>query len=137
MADDTAALRREVAELRERLADAEETVRAVTSGEVDAVATEAGVSPVLLVRAQEQLRENEHLLRAVFDGALDAMLLADDCGSYVQADAAARELWGLSRHRLLGRNISEFMEPGFDFEKAWTDFRSDGRMEGQFVPRSP
>lgn len=92
MADDTASLRQEIAELREQLADAEETVRALTNREVDAVATEAGVPPVLLRGAQEQLREDEHLLRAVFDGALDAMLLADDRGFYVQANAAACEL---------------------------------------------
>jgi PAS domain S-box-containing protein len=133
VSSEIAGLEQEVAELRERLANAEETVRALTSGEVDAVATDAGLSPVLLRGAQERLRENERLLRAVFDGALDAMVLADDRGFYVQANTAACELWGLSRERLLGRNISEFAEPGFDFEKAWSSFRSDGRMEGQFV----
>jgi PAS domain S-box-containing protein len=121
----------EIADLRQRLADAEQALAALTSGEVDAVAEVAGERPLLLKAAQETLRERERLLRAIFDGALDAMLLADDSGTYQDANPAACALLGIEREKLLGRNITEFVSSKGEHARARRKFLRDGQMRGQ------
>jgi two-component system cell cycle sensor histidine kinase/response regulator CckA len=99
------------AALQRRLDEAEQMVRALVGGEVDALLAEAGATPVLLQVAQAKLRANEQLLRAVFDGAMDAMLIVDDDGRTVDANAAACNLFGLMREGLLGRRVADFRDP--------------------------
>lgn len=70
--------------------------------------------------------------QAFFDKALDAMLIADDDGFYVDANPAACELFGLPLPELLGCNISNFSEPGFDFSSAWRSFLEQGELKGEF-----
>src|SRR5690349_12134132 len=105
MGDVETELRRENAALREQLADANRALEAMARGEVDAVAAAEARTPVLLHAAQEELRNNRALLRAVFDGSLDALLLADDDGRYVDANPAACELFGVPREQLIGSKI--------------------------------
>ncbi|MCQ4333346.1 PAS domain-containing protein [Natronomonas sp. F2-12] len=50
----------------------------------------------------------DRLFGAVFEGTLDALLLADDDGAYVDANEAATDLFGSSREVLPGRSIAEF-----------------------------
>jgi two-component system cell cycle sensor histidine kinase/response regulator CckA len=76
--------------------------------------------------------DSAQLMRAVFDGALDAMLLADDSGGYVDANPAACALFGLGRERLIGRNVREFAESQADVADAWRQFLEAGRAEGHF-----
>lgn len=122
----------EIQVLRARLAEAEQTIRALTGGEIDAVAAESGTT-VLLAAAQQALRQRERQLRAIFEGAHDAILIADDEARYVDANPAALELFGLSREALLGRRVSEFVEPAFDFEAAWGAFLEEGEQRGVIV----
>ncbi len=70
--------------------------------------------------------------QAIFNGALDAMLIADDEGNYIDANPAACELLGLPRESLLGCNISNFAEPDVDFQEAWCSFLEQGRITGEF-----
>ncbi len=51
--------------------------------------------------AQEELRSNRALLRALFDNSIDGLLLADDTGRHVDANRAACELTGMTRDELL------------------------------------
>lgn len=83
-------------------------------------------------QAEEALRSSELQLRALFQGANDAMVIADDEGRYVEANPAACKLFGLSKADLLGRTIGEFAEPGFDFIQAWQDFQASGKETGIF-----
>ncbi len=129
------ALQRRNEELLQRLADAEQALLALAHGEVDAVAVEGASSPVLLRDAQQSLHRSEQLLRKIFDGALDAMLLANDEGRYVDANPAACELFGLTRELLLGRSMAEFAAPGYDGAAAYRTFREHGRMRGRFPLR--
>lgn len=85
-----------------------------------------------LWRADGQADSHEHLWRSIFDGALDAMLLADDQGRYLDANPAACELFGLAREGLLGQSIKAFAAPGADIDGAWQQFLCAGRMEGAF-----
>ncbi len=70
--------------------------------------------------------------QAIFNGALDAMLIADDQGNYIDANPAACELFGLPKSELLRCNASNFAEPDFDFALAWRSFLEQGRVQGSF-----
>ncbi|WP_086682228.1 PAS domain S-box protein [Nostoc sp. T09] len=85
-----------------------------------------------LQQTESALRTSELQLRALFNGANDAMVIADDEGRYVDANPAAARLFGLSTTDLLGRTIVEFAEPGFDFVKAWQEFQVSGQKTGEF-----
>ena len=78
-------------------------------------------------------RESEQMFRAVFDNAFEAVLLLDDDGCFVDANAAASALFGLSRDELAGRPISGFAEPGFDISEHWRGFLSSGEATGAYV----
>jgi PAS domain S-box-containing protein len=78
----------------------------------------------------QRLRDRQ--LRAFFESALDAMLIADDEGRYVDVNPAACELFGLPREALLGQRIVDFAEPGFDFTTAWEAFQRDKRVKAEF-----
>jgi PAS domain S-box-containing protein len=82
-------------------------------------------------RAEESVREAARQFRAVFDGALDAMVIADDEGRYVEVNAAACGLYGLGRSALLGHWIGDFAAPGLDVAATWAAFRREGRAKGE------
>jgi two-component system, cell cycle sensor histidine kinase and response regulator CckA len=120
-------------QLERRAVEAEQAIAAFAHGEVDAVTLEASATPVLLQGAQDSLRRNEQLLRAIFDGALDAMLLADDEGSYIDANHAACALFQAPREKLMGRNISELAAPDGPGEAARLAVEGDGHRRGSFL----
>jgi PAS domain S-box-containing protein len=67
--------------------------------------------------AELKLAESEEQFREVFAGALDAMVVTDDEGRFVEANPAACELYGCPRAELLKRKVVEFAEPGFHFDQ--------------------
>ncbi|WP_439028334.1 PAS domain S-box protein [Haloarchaeobius sp. DT45] len=79
---------------------------------------------------EEHRRELE--FRAVFEGASDAMVIANDDGEYVDVNPAACSLFGLSEPELLGRSIREFAAPGTDFDAMWASFKSTDQDRGTF-----
>lgn len=68
--------------------------------------------------------------RAIFEAARDAMLIADDEGTYVDANSAASELLGQSREALVGRSITAFTPDTYDVEETWDEFRKEGSHRG-------
>ncbi len=70
---------------------------------------------------------------ACFEAAIDAMLIADDRGYYVDANPAACALFGLPREALLGCCIADFAQTEFDFEQAWQAFLAQGQERGEFA----
>ncbi|MFB6170982.1 MAG: PAS domain S-box protein [Haloarculaceae archaeon] len=84
------------------------------------------------VERERDLAESERLFRAVFEESLDAMLLADDDGRYVDANAAACELFGTAYEDLLGRRIDEFAPADYDFETRWASFQTGEQVQGEF-----
>lgn len=69
--------------------------------------------------------------RALFDKSLDAMLIADDQGRYVEANPAACDLLGRSREHIIGQHIADVMLPGLCFETAWQQFQQHGQERGE------
>jgi len=125
------------AELTRDLTAAKAVAHALAAGEVDAVIDEAGATPILLRAAQDELRERQQVLRAIFDGALDAMLLADDVGRYVDANPAAWELFGLPKEQLVGRSILDFAPPGYAQSAEWATFAQKGHLRGELPLMRP
>lgn len=83
-------------------------------------------------QTEQALQARDHQLRAFFEGAIDAKLIADDEGRYIDANPAACELLGLCKAEVLGCRISDFAEPHFDFAQAWCSFLEQGRVTGEF-----
>ncbi|WP_448561570.1 PAS domain S-box protein [Trichothermofontia sp.] len=88
-------------------------------------------------RQQPPARQRDHYHHACFEAAIDAMLLADDQGRYVDANSAACTLLGLSKADLLGRCIADFTPTGFDFTGAWQAFLAAGRERGELTLLRP
>jgi PAS domain S-box-containing protein len=90
-------------------------------------------------RAEQALRESEQQLRAIFDNALDAIVLSDDNRRYVDANRAACELFGVTKDVLLQSKIEDFSPPGTENEigSMWQAFLERGRLEGEFLLYRP
>jgi PAS domain S-box-containing protein len=125
------ALERRAEQLERRAEEAEQRVEAFACGEVDAVARPGLATPLLLHTAQENLRRSEETLRAVFEGALEPMVLTDRDGKYVRVNRAACELYGLPRERLLGRRFGELVVIPVPSEEDAVTFRQRGHLRGR------
>ena len=81
-------------------------------------------------RAEVSLRQSESQFRALFENALDAVLIADDGGAYVDANPAACSLLGVSYDEVIGRTISDFTEQDAKAEtpRIWEQFLKEGTM---------
>jgi PAS domain S-box-containing protein len=78
------------------------------------------------VEAERAREASEGLFRAVFENAMEGVIIADDEGAFVDASPAACEIFGLERDRLLGRSIDEFGDVELDFEGAGGPFGGSG-----------
>ena len=101
-----------VEELRRQLAEAKQTIQAFARGEIDAVVDLASATPLLLQHAQEELRRREQLLRAIFDGVDEGILLVDSAGVYLDANPAACAVFGVQKSELVGRRTEDFAASG-------------------------
>jgi len=126
----------EIAELKRKLDESQKLVRALIAGDTDTAADDGATTHILLRAAQATLRANEVLLQTVFDSTMDAILIADHDGRYVDANPAACELFGLAKQELIGRRIDDFRAtseavPG----AAWRAFLEIGQLRGDFLLR--
>ncbi len=81
--------------------------------------------------ADAELRIREQQFRGVFEGALDAMLIADDERRYVDANPAACVLLGRSREEILGLRIDD-VSSVTDVPETWSGFVVEGGMKGEY-----
>ena len=81
-------------------------------------------------RAEEAVRQSDATVRAIFESSLDGILISSENDICEEANSAAATLFGLSRARLIGRNIHSFTPS--DFEEAWKRFRESGSDHSQF-----
>jgi two-component system cell cycle sensor histidine kinase/response regulator CckA len=64
------------------------------------------------MQVKDELIRREEKLRAVLDGALHAILLANDDGIYVDANVAAQRVFGLSRDEIVGKHKDQLLSAG-------------------------
>jgi PAS domain S-box-containing protein len=115
---------------------------AMATGAADYLDKEA-MSPALLERTIRQaierdrvaaaLRASEARYRGLFEGAGDAVLIADENGHYVDANPAACALLGVAREDAIGRSLFDFVVPSDDLPDsgdAWAAFLLAGTMRG-------
>jgi len=95
--------------------------RPITSAMVDLAASIGNHVAVLVERHQTEsaLRASEQHFHAMFDSALDAMLVVDDTRTYVAVNASAARLFGVLAEELRGRRFGDFAAPGTDIDRAW------------------
>ncbi len=87
-----------------RLADAENALHALTSGQVDAVVDPMGRT-YLLRPAQEHLRQNEKRLQTVLDSVADAIAVVSRAGVILSGNRAMRRVLGYKPEELVGSVI--------------------------------
>jgi len=85
-------------------------------------------------RLQEALFHSRRRLQALFDYALDAILLANDAGEYVDANPAACALLGYTRDQILGMRIWEMGsdETADEGQETWRTFLRVGTRSGEY-----
>jgi two-component system cell cycle sensor histidine kinase/response regulator CckA len=90
-------------------------------------------------RAEESLRQSESQFRGLFENALDAVLIANDLGVYVDANPAACALLGVPHNEIMGRTLNDFTEEdsGPEAWPMWEQFLKEGRMRGVIHLRRP
>lgn len=83
-------------------------------------------------RRHRHLREQEQHFRAVFEGTLDALVVMDDEGRYLEANPAAADLFGLSRAELLGRHVTDFTADELEVEEGWPRFLAESGQRSEY-----
>lgn len=68
---------------------------------------------------------------ALFEHALDAFVVLNPVGQFIDANQTACQLCGLSKSELIGRNVAETIETTKDFESAWSKFLREKTYRGQ------
>ena len=85
-------------------------------------------------QAEQELEASQRRLQALIDNTLDAIMLADDSGCYVDANPAACHLTGYSRAELLERAIWD-LTPGANEKsgrETWARFQAEGELSGGY-----
>jgi PAS domain S-box-containing protein len=96
----------EIALLQNRLAVAEETLRALRAGEVDAIVMDTGQGEQQIYTLETADRPYRHLVERMSEGAA----LADADGLIVYANQRLATLLGVPLERLLGQPFSDWLD---------------------------
>jgi PAS domain S-box-containing protein len=90
-------------------------------------------------RAEEALAATHRQFKALFDSALEAVVIADDERRYVDANGAAATLFGVRREALIGRRLDDFVvssDPGRS-AAAWDELLTTGEQQGEVTLARP
>jgi PAS domain S-box-containing protein len=95
-----------------------------SSEDMDVLAIERTTTPM-----------DESHFQALFEVALDAMLVVDDLGTYRDINSAGCELLGLCKAILLNQRLANFVEADENFEQSWQHFLQTERLRGELCLR--
>jgi two-component system, chemotaxis family, CheB/CheR fusion protein len=107
---DTTPLMEKAAALALRLAHTENALRALTSGQVDAIIDPEGRAH-LLRPAQESLRRSEQRLQTILECAADVIVVVDREGLILSQSRAAKRVLGYEPDELIGKRFFELIHP--------------------------
>lgn len=87
-----------------------------------------GASPV------KTARNSEAKFQAIVETTSDGILIADDKGCYLDANAVACRLFGMPRKSILGRHVEDFADPKrkHEVQANWRRFLKQGYQRGFF-----
>jgi two-component system, cell cycle sensor histidine kinase and response regulator CckA len=112
-------------------------IEALTVNRLDEIAVSAVVATIRDVSSRKEteksLHQRERQFRALFDSALDAMVLVSDDRAFLDANPAASQLFGMGRERLLTQVVDRFCPPEFPVAERWTEFVMAGEFKGDFT----
>jgi len=129
-------LRAENAALRARLEEAEDTLRAIRCGEVEALVVETAEGPQVFT-LQGLDAESNRLRGEILAQVSDSVIAVDleDCVTYL--NAAAERLYRISAANALGRQLSHIFSrqwPSAEAEAAaWVALRERGEWRGELI----
>jgi PAS domain S-box-containing protein len=98
-----------MSDLAQRLAEAEATIEALLSGQIDAVVDSKSKTPVLLSKAQAALRESEERYRQIVEATTDGIIKIDDREQIVFVNGRFAEMLGYEPPELIGMSVSGLM----------------------------
>ncbi|MCB9540755.1 MAG: PAS domain S-box protein [Myxococcales bacterium] len=130
------ALRAKVESLEEELSGARDLVRAISRGEVDAVQVDGRFDLLDVVDRGDALERSMQLMRTVFDGATDAIVLTDRRGRVIDANPAAGSLFGRALGTLRDRAIVDLFESSPTLDAFWRE-GGDARLSEDVTVRRP
>ena len=87
-------------------------------------------------RTEEDLDHHRLRLQALFDHALDAILLADDAGRFVDANPAACALLGYRAEEIRRLQVWDVTAEPEAMQAAWQDLVAAGQQRGDYTLRS-
>jgi len=90
-----------------------------------------------LLATNQSLQQQQQQFQALFDYALDAILIADNEGRYLDANPTACELFGVSKAQLLKSSVAHFADPTLDVAQLWQVFLQQGHLAGEFSVHRP
>ncbi|MDX2228245.1 MAG: PAS domain S-box protein [Leptolyngbyaceae cyanobacterium bins.349] len=85
-----------------------------------------------LMHVNQFLQQQQTQWQALFEHALDAIVIMNDDGYYVDVNPAACKLFGVAKQTLLRSCIANFVDPKIEAAHAWLEFLAQGRMSGEF-----
>ncbi len=97
-------------DLAQRLAEAEATIQALLSGQIDAVVDSENKTPVLLADAQLALRESEERYRRIIETTGEGVWLVDAQGKNAFMNRRMAQMLGCEADMGLGRSPIEFLD---------------------------
>ncbi len=82
---------------------------------------------------------SDRQFQALFESALDAILVLDDRRVYLDANPSACSLFGLSYENLIGRRLDEFLDPEIraELDERWALFMDRGSGAGELQIHRP
>jgi len=81
-------------------------------------------------RSEDALRQSEVTVRAIFENSLDGILLFDDSGKCLEANAAVAALVGVPRDQLIGNRLCDLCEAGLT--ELWAGLAGVKSERGEF-----
>jgi two-component system cell cycle sensor histidine kinase/response regulator CckA len=123
-------------DLAQLLSEAEATIQALLSGQIDAVVDPDTKTPVLLFEAQQRLRDSEERHRRIVETANEGIGTLDLNLKITFLNRRFADMFGYSVEELLGRSICDLMFAGNAAKTEWLRERPLGiseESEVQFV----
>ncbi len=98
-------------ELRQRLAEAQATIKALLSGQIDAMVDSASETPVLLSKAQQALRQSEEQYRQIVEATSDGIIKLDLGDHITFINGRLGEMLGCEANTMLGACLPDLVRP--------------------------
>lgn len=84
-----------------------------------------------LITTNDTLQRRQEQWQALFDHALDAIVIIDNEGNYLEVNPAACNLFGVAQAEILHTNIIQFSVPERPMEDLWQVLRRQGKVSGE------